>query len=96
MLSRDEMVKIIAGGGSVLHGGRIISREADLPSEADLAQGDPARAADVAADLQAQIAALQAQVAQLQAPTPTKEPKAKAKDAPPAEAKAKDAPPAEA
>jgi hypothetical protein len=63
-MTRKQMEAVITGGGSVLHQGRIISRVADLPTEAALAQTD-AEKADASATLQAQIAALQAQVAQL-------------------------------
>lgn len=65
MLTRDEMAAIIKGHGSVLYAGRIISREQDLPSEADLAAGNPDRAAAVAADLQAQIDRLSADLERL-------------------------------
>jgi hypothetical protein len=63
-MTRAQMEAVIAEGGSVLHQGRIISRAAHLPTEAELAQTD-AEKADASASLQAQIAALQAQVAQL-------------------------------
>lgn len=71
MLSRSEMEAIIAGGGSVLHGGRIITRVADLPSELDLAAGDPEREAAAAAELEQRIAALEAQLARVR-PAPSK------------------------
>jgi hypothetical protein len=54
------MEKVIASGGSVLHEGRILSRVADLPSEAALASTDAERA-DALSALNAKIAALQAQ-----------------------------------
>jgi hypothetical protein len=63
-MTRKQMEAAITGGGSVLHQGRIISRVADLPTEAALAQTD-AEKADASTALRAQIAALQAQVAQL-------------------------------
>jgi predicted HD phosphohydrolase len=80
------MEQAIREGGSVLYGGRIITRAEHLPSAAELAQGDPAAEAAAQADLQAQIADLQAQVAKLQAPAEELKGKGKAKDAPPAEA----------
>ena len=72
MLARKEMEAVIAAGGSVLIGGQIISRVADLPSEADLtaAAGDPEAAQEVVTKLEAQIAALTAQVAKLTSPAP--------------------------
>ena len=68
-LTRDEMEAVIKQGGSVLHKGRTISRVQDLPSLADLAQGDPVAEVQVLATLQQQMADLQAQIATLQ-PTP--------------------------
>lgn len=65
-LSRAEMERTIAQGGSVLYQGRIISRAQDLPSEADLARGDPDAEAQTQTRLEAQIAELQAQVQRLQ------------------------------
>lgn len=66
-LTRAEMEQVIREGGSVKHGGRIISRLEHLPSDADLAKGDPAKEAKAAGDLQAQIDQLQQQLAGLQA-----------------------------
>lgn len=37
ILTRNEMKAILAGGGTVLHKGKHIKDEAELPSEADLA-----------------------------------------------------------
>lgn len=68
-MTRAQMEKIIAGGGSVLHRGQILSTVGQLPTEADLAQSD-AEKADASASLQAQIAALQAQVDALSATQP--------------------------
>lgn len=61
MLSRAQMEDVIRNGGSVLHGGRIITRAEHLPTEADLAAGNPEQERVAAAALEAQIAALQAQ-----------------------------------
>lgn len=58
VLSRNEMEQVIRGGGSVLHGGRIISRVQDLPNDADLAQGNPEQEQQLATALDIQIAAL--------------------------------------
>lgn len=93
-LSRAEMEAVIAGGGSVLIGGRIIARAEDLPGEAELAQGDPAAEAAATDKLRTQMAALQEQLTALQEqqsaraapaeePAPAKAPKGK--PAPPAE-----------
>lgn len=65
VLTRSEMEQTIIQRGSVLYRGRIISRIQDLPSDADLAAGDPAQEAAAAAALDAQIAALQAQRARI-------------------------------
>ena len=64
-LSRDEMVRIIEGGGSVMIGQTVVARVQDLPSPAVLALGDPAAEAATARDLDAQIADLQRQRALL-------------------------------
>ncbi len=65
MLSRAQMEDVIRNGGSVLHGGRLITRVEHLPTDADLAAGNPEQEAMAAAALEAQIAALQAQHARL-------------------------------
>lgn len=66
-LSRNEMEQVINSGGSVLLGGRLYTRVADLPNDAQLAAGDPEREAAAATTLQQQIAQMQAQLEQLQA-----------------------------
>jgi hypothetical protein len=53
------MEATIKAGGSVLHNGVIHWQIGSLPSEADLATGDPQQEAIVAAALDTQIAALQ-------------------------------------
>lgn len=68
MLTRAEMEQVIREGGSVLHGGRLISQVEQLPSAADLAQGDPVAESAVANALQEQIANLQAQLNKLTSP----------------------------
>lgn len=60
-LSRAEMAQVIQGGGSVLYLGRTLTSLAQLPSEAELAEGDPEQSAAVVSALDAQIQALQAQ-----------------------------------
>ena len=65
VLSREEMVKVIAGGGGVIYNGRIITRVDRLPSEAELAKGDPEKEAATLAEIEKQIAELQAQKALL-------------------------------
>lgn len=69
-LTRAQMEQVIRDGGSVLHSGQVITKIANLPTEAALAAGDPAAEAAAAASLQAQMAALQAQLDVLKA-TPT-------------------------
>lgn len=67
MMSRAEMEQVIRSGGSVLHQGSVITRLELLPSEADLARGNPEQEAAVAEGLRAQLAELQAQLERLQA-----------------------------
>lgn len=64
------MEQVIRDGGSVLHGGQIITKIEHLPAEAQLAKGNPEQEAAVADSLQAQIASLQAQLATLQGQQP--------------------------
>jgi hypothetical protein len=47
-LSREDMQDVIKGGGSVLHGGEIITNADDLPDEIDLAETDEELAAATA------------------------------------------------
>lgn len=63
--SREQMAAIIQGGGSVLIGEKIVSRAEDLPTPAELAQGNAAQESQVRESLDAQIAALMAQKALL-------------------------------
>ena len=71
-LTRGEMEQVIRSGGSVLYGGRILTKVEHLPAAEQLAGDDPARLADAAAELDAQIAALQARRAALGSePAPT-------------------------
>ena len=65
MITRETMERTIAGGGSVLYHGVVISRVEDLPSVAALAQGDPAKEAVAIVALTAQMQALQADIARL-------------------------------
>lgn len=66
MRTRTEMEQIIQSGGSVVYHGRILSSLHDLPSDAELAAGNPERETIAVTTLQQQIADLQAQLAQLQ------------------------------
>ncbi len=66
-LTRKDMERVITeeGGSVMLSNGQIVTRVQDLPSEADLAQGDPQREETTAARLQEQINRLQADLARL-------------------------------
>jgi hypothetical protein len=64
-LTRAQMEQAIQAGGSVLWRGQILTHVAQLPSEADLAAGDPALEAAASAALDAQILALTREKAQL-------------------------------
>lgn len=66
-LTREGMERVIKDGGSVMLGHRLVTRVDDLPSEAQLAQGDAVRAKAAAERIQAQIAALQADLAMVSA-----------------------------
>lgn len=85
-MTRDEMVAVHQRGESVLFRGRLITRPEDLPSEADLSKGDPAKEAAAREALDDQIRALQATRDSLAAPkpppvqTPAPAPETKAED----------------
>jgi hypothetical protein len=64
-LTRQQMAKVIEGGGSVLVGGEIVTDATLLPPEHVLAQGDAEREAAAEAELEAQIGSLAAQRAAL-------------------------------
>lgn len=71
-LSRKDMEAVIAGGGSVMHGGQIHTSVATLPDAVDLAETDEeiaAAAADVEAEEQ-QVAAKKEKVANKSARKP--------------------------
>jgi hypothetical protein len=60
-LTRQGMESVIASGGSVMHGGKVITRIEHLPDEADLAQGDEQATQQALDGLAAQRAQLDAQ-----------------------------------
>ena len=64
-MTRKEMEAVIKGGGSVLHGGKVITSIADLPQQEDLAQTDTEKA-DVAQELRGQIDALSERLAKVE------------------------------
>jgi hypothetical protein len=70
-LNRKQMEQAIAEGGSVLYEGQVITRAEDLPTEAALAKGDPAKEQAAAADLQARISAMEAELATLRKEQPS-------------------------
>lgn len=61
-----HMEEVIADERSVMHNGQILSSLEQLPSEADLAAGDPAKEAEAKANYQAEIERLQGELAKLQ------------------------------
>lgn len=65
---RKHMEEVHDSGGSVYYKGQIIPPGAKLPTEAELAQGDPARVAAARAAIAARRAALDAEEAMLSAP----------------------------
>lgn len=66
LISRAAMVAAIKEGGSVHYKGALITRLENLPSEAELAVGDPAQEQQALTDLQKEIAGLEARKAALQ------------------------------
>lgn len=57
-LTRAGMEAVVRRGGSVLHGGRIVTRVEDLPSAAELSQGDQAAEQAARASIDERQAAL--------------------------------------
>ncbi|MHC5541214.1 hypothetical protein ACYOEI_23580, partial [Singulisphaera rosea] len=72
---RSEMEEIIRSGGSIMHEGQVITRVEDLPTDADLAEGDPELEASTLEDIDSQIAKLNAQRDRLKTPVADRPPK---------------------
>lgn len=64
-LTRKQMESVIDSGGSVMYNGRIIAHKHVLPSEAQLAAGNPAMEKEATVLLTDEIAKLNAQLAAL-------------------------------
>lgn len=62
VLTRAGMEQVLAGGGGVSYGNTIITSLANLPTEAQLAQGDKVKMARAAENIAEQIKALQSQL----------------------------------
>lgn len=69
MLTRQQMVDVINGGGSVLHNGQILTHISQLPGEEVIAQTEEEKA-EAAAKLKSEIEALQARLATITPPAP--------------------------
>lgn len=63
--TRDQLAKVITDGGSVLHNGQQYTTVESLPTEADLAAGNPAAQKQALASLDAQMEATAAARAKL-------------------------------
>lgn len=79
MSQRSEMEKVIRSGGAVIHKGVHYRSISALPSEADMALGDPDREAEAAKELSAEVERLNAELAKLKKTSKADEP-AKSKD----------------
>jgi hypothetical protein len=64
-LDRKAMEEVINQGGSVMHQGEIISKIEDLPTDTDLAIGDPTAESAQMRTIEQQIEALQADKARI-------------------------------
>lgn len=71
MLSREEMVRVIEGGGSICHNGAILTHVNQLPKEEQIAS-TPDEKALAAQKLQSQIDELNARLASITPPEETK------------------------
>jgi hypothetical protein len=65
-LTHEQMVQLIRSGKAIMINGRVITDEADLPSEADWAAGDPGSEDAVLDKLKSQQAELDRQVTSLE------------------------------
>ncbi len=74
-LTRKGMEQIVQGGGSVLHKGQLFTTVAQLPTEAELAKGNPLAERAAEQDLKRRLAETQAELDKLKAATKTEEPK---------------------
>lgn len=79
-LTRKQMEQVLAQGGSVLYNGQVITQADALPTDADLAAGDPTREQALVAKLQADIAAKNAELESLRKSTQSQAPAAKKLD----------------
>lgn len=71
MLTRAEMIKVInVDHGSVMYNGVVIDKVEDLPSEAELAKGDPAREAQAKETLLKKKAEIDEQLESLEVSQP--------------------------
>ena len=79
MLTRKDMLKVIAGGERISLAGTSYGPDNinDLPSEADLAKGDAKREEETIASLKAQKEALDAELKKLESSKAESEAKAK-------------------
>ena len=91
MLTRPQMEKTIKEGGSVLHKGKVLARIEDLPTAAELAQGDQEKLRAELASVNRQIAALEGQRTALQDSLKASEPKSAEPKAPEPKASAEHA-----
>lgn len=64
-LTRRGMEAVIRAGGSVMHNGRFVSRVEELPSQADLAKGNPEMERATRASLQQHRDYIDAEIAKL-------------------------------
>jgi hypothetical protein len=65
--NRAEMEAILRSGQGIVYKGQVITKMADLPTDADLAKGDPDKEAEVISSLQAEIDRLQVEKSRLTA-----------------------------
>jgi hypothetical protein len=72
MLTRQQMVDVINGGGSVLHNGQILTHVSQLPFEEQIAQTPQDKEA-AAEKLKAEIELLKLRLSTIEAATPTPE-----------------------
>lgn len=76
-MTRDEMAAVIRSGQTVIHNGRLIATEAQIPSESELAAGDPAKVKAAKEVLEARKKAIDLELEALDKPAATEPEKPK-------------------
>lgn len=67
-MTREDFFRVLREGGSVVYNGFLVKTVADIPSEAELAKGNPDAEAEAKANILAEMDRLKADLALLKTP----------------------------